>query len=186
MEHNIQIVSRHEAILIDTKDIQEDTILISINCPSETRHIFRNPKIIDVLYLHCDDLTEEQFNKINQEDKEGYILFNLKMAQEVKRFIDFHKDIKNIIVHCTAGISRSGAVGVVISKYLNGQDIDLYNKGSINPNETLYKYMCEAFGVKFDKKELNDKKKISHKICQEQLKSYGDYGITLEDMFGGE
>lgn len=173
MKYNIQIVSRHEAILIDTKDIQEDTIVISINCPNEQRHIFRNPKIIDVLYLHCDDLTEEQFNRIKQEDREEYILFNLKMAQKIKNFIDYHKDIKNIIVHCTAGISRSGAVGVVISKYLNGQDIHLYNRGTISPNETLYKYMCEAFGVKFDKKELNDKKKISHKTCQEHLKGWG-------------
>ena len=185
MKYNIQIVSRHEAILIDTKDIKEDTIVISINCPNEQRHIFRNPKILDVLYLHCDDLTEEQFNKM-KEDREEYILFNLNMAQEVKKFIDFHKDIKNITVHCTAGISRSGAVGVVISKYLNGQDIHLYNKGTISPNETVYKYMCEAFNIKFNKEELMNKKKISHKICQQQLKSYGDYGITIEDMFGGE
>ena len=175
-KYNIQIVSREEAILIDTRYIKDKTIVISINSPNEQEYKFRNNNIVDVCYIHCDDLTEKEFNKAKDyysKEKREIALFNTDMAKQIKDFVDKYKDIHNIIVHCAMGVSRSGAVGVVLSKYLNNnRDLYLYKTGIILPNETVYKVMCEVFGIKFDIKELEYKKKIVSKVLDDK---YGDW-----------
>ncbi len=45
------------------------------------------------------------------------ILFNEDMAHAIMRFVDDGKF--PLLVHCTAGISRSGAVGEVLNWYFN-------------------------------------------------------------------
>ena len=182
MKYNIQILSKHNAVLYDMKDIDKTTIAIAVNCPNETPHRFRNPMIKDILYLYFDDITEEQYNKSCNKGK--LVLFNTKHARQIHNFIDRNKDIHNIIVHCAMGVSRSGAIGVVLSKYLNGDDLYLYERGSIEPNETVYKLMCEEFNIKFDKEELQRKIKISNKKTNEIVgKMYNDYGLNIDDMF---
>ena len=138
--------------------------------------------IKDILYLYFDDITEEQYNKSCNKGK--LVLFNTKHARQIHDFIDRNKDIHNIIVHCAMGVSRSGAIGVVLSKYLNGEDLYLYQRGGIQPNETVYKVMCEEFGIKYNKEELKRKIKISIKATNEIVgKMYADYGLNIDDMF---
>ena len=44
--------------------------------------------------------------------------------------------------------------------------------------------MCEEFGIKYDKKELERKIKISIKATNEIVgKMYADYGLNIDDMF---
>ena len=40
----------------------------------------------------------------------GYVLFDENMAREIVAFVDANKDAAVWIVHCSAGVSRSGAV----------------------------------------------------------------------------
>lgn len=180
-KYNIQIMSKHEAVLYDMKDIKEDTIVISINCPNENTHVFKNPKIIETTYVYFDDLTEEQVVKHNIQN---ITLMNLDQAKDIKESIDRNPNIYNIIVHCAMGVSRSGAVGCVLARYLNGDDLYLFNKGKYNPNELCYKLMCEAFNLEFNKDDFKRKCKLSSKVCEKQLgKIYSDYGLTLDDVF---
>ena len=187
MKYNIQILSKHNAILQDMKDLNEDTIVISIDSPNEQEHKFRNEKIKDVLHLHFDDLTYEQY--IRFKDKRDYelVLFNGIHTKQIHDFIDKYINIHNIIIHCAMGVSRSGAVGVVLSKYLNGEDLYLYQRGGIKPNKTVYKIMCEEFGIKYDEKELERKIKISNKVTNKIVgKIYADNGLNIDDMFINE
>lgn len=51
---------------------------------------------------------EEKFNNFSD-------IFNSDMAKEMIDFIEQNRDKKTCIVHCTAGVSRSGAVGEFIN-----------------------------------------------------------------------
>lgn len=182
MKYNIDILSRHECILLSTRDLDEDCIIISINNSGEKTHIFDNPHIKDVLALTFDDITLEFVNKGSKGK-----LMELSDTEKIKEFIDTYKNtITNIYIHCTMGISRSGAVGCVLSRHLNNDDMYLFRTGKYLPNEYVYELMCNTFGLTFDKKEFKRKKQISSKKCHENLKGYGDFGINLDDMFGGK
>lgn len=58
--------------------------------------------------------------------KEGYDLFNESQAKDVIDFIAKHKDVEQIVVHCTMGVSRSAAVAMFIS---DQQERSLFQQG---------------------------------------------------------
>lgn len=47
--------------------------------------------------------------------------FKEEMVKSIKRFVLANKDKKQWIIHCTAGVCRSGAVGECISDYLGNE-----------------------------------------------------------------
>ena len=67
-----------------------------------------------LLTLTFDDICNEPETP---EDLGNAVLFNEAMAQQIMRFVDDGK--LPLLVHCTAGISRSGAVGEVLNWYFN-------------------------------------------------------------------
>ena len=67
-----------------------------------------------LLTLTFDDICNEPETP---EDLGKAVLFNEAMAQQIMRFVDDGK--LPLLVHCTAGISRSGAVGEVLNWYFN-------------------------------------------------------------------
>lgn len=175
MKYNIQIMSKDEMTLFSTKDLTEDCIVISINDTNHNTVIYDNKHIIDKLKLYFDDI-----------DKPipSYQLMLQIDAQKIKNFIDTYKDkINNIIVHCTAGISRSGAVGCTIARYLNNDDEYLLATGKYIPNKHVYKLMCEVFGLDYSEELFKEKLRIRNKGNRSNLKGYGDYCIDLSDMF---
>jgi len=66
---------------------------------------------------------------------EGYLVFTKIMAKELFQFIKRNKNRKTCVVHCSAGISRSGAVGSFIQGYCDG-DWEQFKKNNphILPN----------------------------------------------------
>lgn len=175
MKYNIQIMGKQECTLFSTQNLTEDCIIISINDMGHNTVIYDNKHIINKLRLHFDDIDKP----IPQCQ-----LMTLADTKKIKWFVDTYKDkISNIIVHCTAGISRSGAVGCVISRYLNGDDNYLLATGKYIPNKHVYKLMCETFGLEYSEELFKNKLKIRNKGNQYNLKGYGDYGLDLNDMF---
>jgi predicted protein tyrosine phosphatase len=91
--------------------------------------------------------------KISDTEEDIFVDGNLKYQKpsdiELNRIVDFvHKnaDKNNFIIHCSAGISRSGAVATYISyKYIN--DIDSYefmlDNKHILPNKYILKRLME-------------------------------------------
>ncbi len=80
----------------------------------------------NVLILHFDDVIEDgQRSPTNNTTLTRS--FSNDQAKSIISFIDNNKD-KNFIVHCVAGISRSGAVGTFISNYLDNVDYEFFKK----------------------------------------------------------
>ena len=67
-----------------------------------------------LLTLTFDDICNEPETP---EDLGNAVLFNEVMAEHIMRFVDDGN--LPLLVHCTAGISRSGAVGEVLNWYFN-------------------------------------------------------------------
>ena len=175
MKYNIQIMSKQECTLFSTKDLKEDYIIISINDTNHNTVIYDNKHIIDTLKLWFDDIDIPIPN---------CQMMTLSDSQKIKKFIDTYKDrVNNIVVHCTAGISRSGAVGCVLARYLNSDDSYLLSTGKYIPNKHVYKIMCEVFGLEYSEGLFKEKMKIRNKGNKNNLKGYGDYGMDLDDMF---
>lgn len=175
MKYNIQIMSKDEMTLFSTKDLTEDYIVISINDTNHNTVIYDNEHIIDKLKLWFDDIDIPI---------PSYQLMLQIDAQKIKNFIDTYKDkVNNVIVHCTAGISRSGAVGCTIARYLNNDDEYLLATGKYIPNKHVYKLMCEVFGLDYSEELFKEKLRIRNRGNRSNLKGYGDYGIDLGDMF---
>lgn len=178
MKYNIQIMSKQECTLFSTKDLTEDYIIISINDTGYYTTIYSNPHIKDVLYLWFDDIWLKE-----HEDKE-LKLMNKYQANKIWNFINKYKDrVNNIIVHCTAGISRSGAVGCILARYLNRNDDYLLATGKYIPNKHVYKLMCEVFMLGYSEELFKEKIRIRNKGEKINLKGYGSYGLDLDDMF---
>ena len=100
-----------------------------------------------LLTLTFDDLCNEPETP---EDLGNAILFNKDMALAIMRFVDDGK--LPLLVHCTAGISRSVAVGEVLNWYFNcylenntADDEDFVeNNRQILPNTIVRRIMLEV------------------------------------------
>ena len=100
-----------------------------------------------LLTLTFDDLCNEPETP---EDLGNAILFNKDMSLAIMRFVDDGKF--PLLVHCTAGISRSGAVGEVLNWYFNrylernaADDEDFeQNNRQIQPNTIVRRIMLKV------------------------------------------
>jgi len=125
----ILILSRNEIInYINTYNDLSNIAFISIN---DTTGPYSESPLKDInniskLILHFDDVIED-----NQQSPTTGIShthsFRSDQAKQIIQFIEDNKN-KNYIIHCVAGISRSGAVGTFISNYLDNVDYDFFKK----------------------------------------------------------
>lgn len=173
MKYNINIMSEEDAIdFYENYNDNNKYLLISIS----DKEGDLNFKLKDNIQVY-----QTYFADIEKESKE-LNLMTYKQAEDIKFLIDnaIKQGIINIIVHCYAGISRSGAVACVIARYLNGDDIYLWKQGGIYPNKYVYKLMCEAFNLKYSLNDFKYRQRISKRLLD---KRFNDYGITINDIF---
>lgn len=123
--------------IISIQEVETDgngfEFTVSGNCKGVLNLRFSdvNPNVIenekDKLYIN------------EQIDLGKVVLFNDDHAEEIKKFVDnMNKrgDVKKLIIHCSAGVSRSPAVGAAISQYLFGNDGVFFKKQV--PNKYVY------------------------------------------------
>ena len=98
-------------------ELLEKSKIISINSswgfddtPPFSESFLKHPHLLTLTF---DDICEPE----TLEDLDNVTLFNEDMAYDIMRFVDDGK--LPLLVHCTAGISRSGAVGEVLNWYFN-------------------------------------------------------------------
>lgn len=107
----------------------KNIFFISINDTTQTDRIpyFENKN--NVLVLFFDDVEEDVCVSLNGKN---IIVkaFTSEQAVELLSFLRKQGDKKKCIVHCAAGISRSGAVGEFVNDYLGG---DWYKFKKNNP-----------------------------------------------------
>lgn len=93
-------------------DELEDKIFA--NGPSS--HWFRKQHK-NVLNLDFDDIVSpEKWEKISKCSQ--FVLFNENMAHQIANFVETNKKANIWIVHCSAGVSRSGAVSKWLKEWL--------------------------------------------------------------------
>ena len=148
MQHNITVMSRGAAIEMSNTELDHDTVIVSITGFGEEFPEFAdNPHIVGVCYVQFDD--EEQGINAMTDDN----------AREILNFIsEWASEDVDIVVHCSAGISRSAGVGAALMLILNGDDSDVFGSGKYAPNMNCYRKMLSAAGLGysdeyFDKKE---------------------------------
>lgn len=161
MKYKIDILSKECCINLSKENLEQECVIISINDSGYTTIFHNNTKIKDILSLTFDDLSFEM---------DGFSVFNKPMANQILSFVDAYKStINHFIVHCTAGISRSAAVGFVLEKYLNGCDAHLFKEGRHIPNKLVYKLMSNSFGLAYDENEFERKLNIKYNITKDSV-----------------
>ena len=100
-----------------------------------------------LLVLNFDDIANEPETP---EDLGRLVMFSTEMAERIMRFVDDGR--MPLLVHCAAGISRSGAVGEVLNWYFNryltdnktDHDDFIQNNRQILPNPLVRKIMMKV------------------------------------------
>ena len=71
-------------------------------------------------------------------------LFSREQAEEIWGFVHQHLlDVRRIIVHCDAGLSRSPAVAAALARVLKGDDAEFFG-GRYRPNMRVYRTLLET------------------------------------------
>lgn len=86
---------------------------------------------VDVLELYFEDISDY----LPKEQRDRFVLFNQDMAKQLIEFLN-KNDFDEVITHCNAGVSRSSALMVCISRILGIPEIEdkIYRSGRFHPN----------------------------------------------------
>jgi len=98
----------------------------------------------NVLNLWFDDVEHDL--EISPTNKGVNSAFSKEQATKVIEFLESNKNAKTVLIHCAAGISRSGAVGRVALEYLQGDREQFrINNNQISPNPRVERMLNEAW-----------------------------------------
>ncbi len=98
---------------------QSKTIFISINGTEDTGEYPYLKEASNVKVLFFDDVEEDHYKEMDGKTLIAKA-FTEDQGRELIEFLDRNKDKESCIVHCAAGISRSGAVGTFVNDYFRG------------------------------------------------------------------
>lgn len=101
------------------KNIKAFFISINDSCGTDEVPHFTDKHNVKVLFF--DDVDKDEV--IQRKNKETLIAkaFSEEQGRDLIKFIDRHRNKKVCIIHCAAGISRSGAVGEFINDYVGNK-----------------------------------------------------------------
>ena len=104
----------------------------------------------NVLELYFHDITNTQIQLLNTA-----ISFSKDLAKQLNNFI-LENDFDEIAIHCSAGISRSPAIGLCVSKILQSQEMEdmILSYSHFIPNKQIletfnsFNYITKPFNGK--------------------------------------
>ena len=163
MIKEIIVLSRLEAELLCYgvgKPPENKWILISICSPKD--EMIRNNDVknqlekggcVDWISIIFDDVTEELYKKVKKMRPDVIVkLFSEKDAKLIIDFIEKHKDNieeLTLIIHCHAGVSRSGAIGWFACNLLElDKDKFLQQNKTLYPNKYILQTIESLSGIK--------------------------------------
>lgn len=120
------------------------TAFISIHEPKRLPELFGDAS--DSFLDESENVLNLWFNDCEEDlpDVES-VLFDEEMGRKLINFIEKNKDKKQWVLHCTAGISRSGAIGEFLADYF-GIAYHLFKRDNsqVKPN-TLVKNIMRKY-----------------------------------------
>ena len=129
---DILAVAQHVAVNMELSG--PGKLLISITEPGEQQIKFRQ-HWDDILHLQFDDIDRPTAPVafLGEKASRNLILFTENQAGKILDFVQENSEnIKMLVVHCYAGISRSVAVKVALEQIINDKDVykryPLHNK----------------------------------------------------------
>ena len=127
----------------------------------ESYEIYAFISILDVAGLDCegyfdrdhDNLLTLHFGDYGEPDEDfppGAGHFSVKQANKIIDYVEKHKDKQIMIVHCTAGISRSGAVAAFINDLYGNSYKEFFNDNrQVQPNSYVSRILREQYRKKY-------------------------------------
>ena len=108
----------------------------------------------NVLNLEFDDATDEENIERVKNGLDELILFNENHAEKIISFIEKNKHVDTFFVHCLAGSSRSGAVGVFINDLYGDENYFefLNSNPMIRPNYYILALLRRIYNEIFNEK----------------------------------
>lgn len=124
------------------KELPENTIMISINQEDEPNAPLlvdrKDPRVLTLRFL---DIT----GKVNK-NGQMYEPMSRSVAHEIFQFIDAHSG-KDVIIHCAAGIARSGSVALFLHLCL-GYELKPNFWFTSNPNPFVLGRLISEFHLR--------------------------------------
>ena len=122
--------AEEERLLDECRIISINDISVHPEPPPFSRRFLRHP---NMLVFFFDDV-----------EKEGPTAFTIEMARQIVRFVQETGDCP-LLIHCTAGISRSGAVGLAIAEQCGYVEEFRRENCDIMPNQLVLRKLRQAF-----------------------------------------
>lgn len=116
------------------------------------------------------DISLETYNRLKKsypDSKKNLYVFKKGHAKKILKFIDrinSDKQTTILIVHCDAGISRSGAVGIFACRYLKLDETRFRKENNILPNSYVYDILCNISQLHADYEKFWEDAKLNDRI----------------------
>lgn len=140
---DIMVCSRPLIEAMEPHDVPH--IFISINCPGEEPASIKTNELtlgrVNLFFWDLDALPEgaTQESCPLAQPSDGESIVDLVLA---------HADARRIVIHCTAGKSRSAAVAAALHLVLNGNDKPIFGNPQYRPNILVYRHVLNAWADK--------------------------------------
>lgn len=123
----------------------EEHIWISIRDPNANElKLNTNEYTKGVLRLWFDDAENDQCGFVLNELKRKVLLFQEEQAEEIFNFLDEHKNVGLLFVHCNAGMSRSPAIASILAR-IYGIDHKEFHESGRFPNGHVMSVMRKVY-----------------------------------------
>ena len=125
---------------IDNLNVEEhlDKAFISIldpDRPNSSYFIDNHPNVLRLVF--ADETPDGNYARIKKGLNECQ-LFTRQQGEEILNFVERNKHIETLFIHCSAGISRSGAVGLVINDYYGEETYMEFGNSNTNIRPNFY------------------------------------------------
>ena len=157
---SVRVLCRYamQELFASKPNLLDYTRVISVNEPRGDKPALGNIVHPNLLVLHFDDL---DLDYPYTEYTGAHIPFTADMAFAVVDFIRASEPFDELITHCHAGISRSGAIGTYACKYFKlKESLRQAKKDGIFPNKYMLKmlqYADETRQIKLYNVTLSDR-----------------------------
>lgn len=117
-------------------------VIVSINCPYEDpAAIATNELTLGRVDCHFWDMDRLQ-DGLTQDDCQ---IMTADDARRIVATVKAHPEAQRIIVHCTAGKSRSAGVAAALMKAIHGDDSQIFGNKWYHPNMLCYRLTLDAW-----------------------------------------